>query len=94
MAGLRPTSVADQRGVQVDRYGPFRGSVPKATILHGGFAVWVILLLQPNDIFKKSSPRLNSRVPNARVRVKSQVSKLSSRVGLESESRTRVLQHW
>ena len=50
------------------------------------------------------SPRLNSQVPNARVRVKfdsfsarvqvkSRVSKFSSRVGLESESRTRVLQH-
>ena len=36
-ASPRSTSVADQRGVQVDRYGPFRWSVPKATILHGGF---------------------------------------------------------
>ena len=49
--------------------------------------------------------RVKVRVPNARVRVesesfsarvqvKSRVSKFSSRVGLESESRTRVLQHW
>ena len=36
-AGLWSTSVADQRGVQVDRYGPHRGSIPKAAILRGGF---------------------------------------------------------
>ena len=27
------------------RYGPFRGSVPKAAILCGGFAVWVIYVV-------------------------------------------------
>ena len=31
---------------------------------------------------------------SARVQVKSRVSKFSSRLGLDSESRTRVLQHW
>ena len=62
-----------------------------------------------HDAESSSSPACTSpsqvRVPNARVRVesesfsarvqvKSRVSKFSSRVGLESESRTRVLQHW
>ena len=27
------------------RYGPFRGSVSKAAILRGGFAVWVIYVV-------------------------------------------------
>ena len=27
------------------RYGPHRGSVPKAAILRGGFAVWVIYVV-------------------------------------------------
>ena len=49
------TTVADQRGVQVDRHGPFRGSVPKATILR---------VRVPDSILRGGFVRV--RVPDSR----------------------------